>query len=69
MNDALINFYLKYLEHALLDEETNERVYMFTTFFYPRLAKVTIGLLSLFSSVRTKLRVLGRRAVLPSEPL
>jgi hypothetical protein len=45
LNDSLINFYLRYLEHGLLEEGPDlvKRVYFHNTFFYKTLTTITRG--------------------------
>lgn len=34
LDDSIINFYLKYIENELLDDDMREKTYIFDTFFY-----------------------------------
>lgn len=37
LNDAIIDFYLKYIHHEMLDSLLQDRVHIFSSFFYKRL--------------------------------
>lgn len=37
LNDGIINFYLKFIEFELLDEELRSKTYIFNTYFMEKL--------------------------------
>lgn len=41
LNDVIIDFYLKYIQHEILSEDQKSRVHIFSQFFYKRLTTMT----------------------------
>merc|ERR1711899_620005 len=37
LNDVIIDFYFKWIQHSIIPEESREKTHIFTTYFYKRL--------------------------------
>ena len=55
LNDTIISFYLNWIQHKIVPEESREKTHMFTTYFYSKLTTRP-------PKLRNKLHPIGKRS-------